>query len=47
MDNLSNLERWRLRNNSFDDDACLPATLAAVTNSDMEASGLAACANGN
>ena len=46
LGNLS-LERWRLRNNSFDADACLPAALAAVTNSDMEESGLEACASGN
>ena len=45
LDALSNLERWRLSGNMLT--GCVPAALAGVTNSDMAALGLPACADGN
>ena len=45
LDALSNLARWRLSGNMLT--GCVPAALAGVTNSDMAALGLDACADGN
>ena len=42
MGDLTNLERWRLRNNSLT--GCVPAGLAAVADSDLESLGLETCA---
>ena len=36
LDNLTNLERVRISGNNFDADACLPASLAAVTDNDYD-----------
>ena len=45
LDSLSNLDRWRLSGNMLT--GCIPAALAGVENSDMAATGLDACADGN
>ena len=42
---LSNLERWRLRNNGFTD--CVPAGLAEVEDSDFDSLRLEVCRVGN
>ena len=43
LENLTNLERWRLRNNGFT--GCVPAGLAEVENNDFDSLGLEVCAS--